>query len=312
MKYPIYYGNGAYCYSNSTSMLLSSIGEQINPSLIEVLGGVGIGAYVLSDSNMVFLSNCSGLPDRGISRALTALGFKFDEKALDSNSYFPIQELKALIDKSPVLLGPVDMGYLKYDPSSEHHFGVDHFIVAYDYNENEVCVHDPAEFPNVWINYENLKDAWSADNIGYKRGHYRYWTNPVRISNPSEEDLYLTAISTLKEIYLDGKKYAEPKNKLIDEEAILFLANNIKEQKLKKEDYSLLTGFILPVGAKRSNDFYSFFHKFNPELAEIKLSQSKLLGKMHSLIVSEEYKACVDLLKEYTQYESRFKKLILS
>lgn len=42
----VYYGNGAYCYANSASMLLSTIGEEISPSLIEVLTGFSLGAAI--------------------------------------------------------------------------------------------------------------------------------------------------------------------------------------------------------------------------------------------------------------------------
>jgi len=37
-----YLGKIEYCYSNSTAMLLRSIGERIDPSLIEVMTGMGI------------------------------------------------------------------------------------------------------------------------------------------------------------------------------------------------------------------------------------------------------------------------------
>jgi hypothetical protein len=307
MKYPNYFGNGAYCYANSTAMLLSSIGENISPSLIEVLGGVGIGAYVLTDSNMTFLSNYSGLPDRGVSRALNALGFKFEESAYDTNEYFPLKELQRLMDKGPVLLGPLDMGFLMYDPSAGSHHGIDHFVVAFDYNEDSVCVHDPAEFPNVWIKNEDLQKAWSADSISYKRGHFRYWTNPSRINTPSSKELYEIVVNTLKEVYTEGEKYAKLKNKLIDEEAILFLSKNIKEGNLNDDNYGLLTGFIFPVSAKRANDFYYFLKGFNKELAEIKFEMSKLLGLVHTRTVGKDYGQAAELLENYADLETQFK-----
>src|SRR5207247_9301948 len=40
-----FYGNGPYCYSNATSMLLAGIGEKIPPSEIEVYTAVGLGAF---------------------------------------------------------------------------------------------------------------------------------------------------------------------------------------------------------------------------------------------------------------------------
>lgn len=40
-----YIGNGAYCYANSASMLLSSIGEKVDPSFLETIGGFSLGAF---------------------------------------------------------------------------------------------------------------------------------------------------------------------------------------------------------------------------------------------------------------------------
>lgn len=49
-----YHGNGAYCYANSASMLLATIGEDIRPSLIEILTGFSLGASIGIDNNLLF------------------------------------------------------------------------------------------------------------------------------------------------------------------------------------------------------------------------------------------------------------------
>lgn len=49
-----YIGNGAYCYANSASMLLSSIGEKIDPGLLETIGGFSLGAF-RTQEDMLFL-----------------------------------------------------------------------------------------------------------------------------------------------------------------------------------------------------------------------------------------------------------------
>jgi hypothetical protein len=67
-----YIGNGAYCYANSASMLLDTVGEKISAESIEVLSGVGLGALWFKEDNMVFFSN--GVPHIGVSKALNILG----------------------------------------------------------------------------------------------------------------------------------------------------------------------------------------------------------------------------------------------
>ena len=54
-----YHGNGAYCYSNSASMLLTTIGEEISPSLIEVLTGFALGASIDAENNLLFFDDCT-------------------------------------------------------------------------------------------------------------------------------------------------------------------------------------------------------------------------------------------------------------
>lgn len=56
-----YRGNGSYCYSNSASMLLSTIGEDVSPSLIEVLTGFSLGASIEDD--LLFFDNSITSPD---------------------------------------------------------------------------------------------------------------------------------------------------------------------------------------------------------------------------------------------------------
>ncbi|MGN7354046.1 hypothetical protein ACTHPJ_22135 [Paenibacillus amylolyticus] len=49
-----YIGNGAYCYANSASMLLSSVGEKIDPGLLETIGGFSLGAFRTQEDMLFF------------------------------------------------------------------------------------------------------------------------------------------------------------------------------------------------------------------------------------------------------------------
>lgn len=312
MKHFKYLGNSAYCYSNSTGMLLASIGENISPSLIEVVGGVGIGAYALPDSNISFLSGYSGLPDKAISRAMKVLGFEFKEEAQNSPDNPPFEKIRQILETSPVVFGPVDMGFLVYDPDSEHHHGVDHFVLVYEMNDKEALLHDPAGFPNVSISLDKLGLAWKAESIQYKEGFYRYWASPKRVNNPTDEQIYTNTIKNLQDIYLTGEKYAKAKGRTIDYEAIMFMANNIEKTILKPFEVGMLTGFIFPLGARRASDFSDFFKPHNRELSEIKAKQSSLLGLCHTYSVANNWQTVTEYLKEYAELEKIFKEILLN
>ncbi len=58
-------GNGPYCYSNTASMLLSTIGEQVSPQEMEAYTGVGLGAFWLPKEKLLFFSSISNPPDLG-------------------------------------------------------------------------------------------------------------------------------------------------------------------------------------------------------------------------------------------------------
>ena len=176
-----YIGNGAYCYANSTSMLLAHTGEDVSPSTIEVLTGVGLSASLKKKNGSLYFNNQTLLPDLGISKALEILGFEYQNKVSKTEESFPINELKKDLVKMPAILGPVDMGYLSYNPRHKYLKGADYYVFAYEIKGDEVFLHDPAGFPFVSLSINDLRNAWKANGIGYKRGYYRYITAIKRI-----------------------------------------------------------------------------------------------------------------------------------
>ena len=168
-------GNGPYCYANSASMLLESAGESVEPRLIEVLSGVGLGAFWIPESQTLFLSGWASAPDVGVSRSFGLLGFEVAEDAELDGDPMPVEALNLQLSEGPVMLGPLDMGELSYQPSVRGANGVDHFVLALHMEDDAVVVHDPAGYPAMPIDVEALDRAWQADLIEYRRGTYRRW-----------------------------------------------------------------------------------------------------------------------------------------
>ena len=147
-----------YCYSNSTAMMLGALGENISPHLIEPLTGVGLGSHISSRSGLPFFSGAAGEPDNGITKALDILGFQFVEKS-QKGGEAPFDELEVVLNESPVVIGPLDMSYLSYNPDRPKSEGVDHFILVYKIDGNKVFVNDPAGFAGVNISKDQLAKA---------------------------------------------------------------------------------------------------------------------------------------------------------
>ncbi len=102
-------GSAEYCYANSASMLLASIDEVVDPSLVESMTAVGAGARLWRDDGMIYFSILP--PDIGLTRAFRALGFEVHEQAFEAGSPIPVEVLRAEVSLGPVLVGPLDMQY---------------------------------------------------------------------------------------------------------------------------------------------------------------------------------------------------------
>jgi hypothetical protein len=276
-----------YCYANSAAMLLSSIGEDISPRLIEALSGVGLGAFFapapLSDGGLPFFSGLAGTPDTGVTRALRLLGFDVEVAALQS-SPAPFDMLAAVLTTGPAVLGPLDMSALTYNPSRPSRPGVDHYVLADRIEAGDLVVYDPAGFAEAVISKAELEEAWRADTIGYKAAAYQYWTAPRRLSRPTASDIAAAAVAEYQCLYRDADRLAAETGWLTDATAIDHLAGMAGTSALTPAISGHLLQFALPLGTKRALDFATFFEPIDPALTSLKRQQAVLFGRCHSAL----------------------------
>jgi len=305
-----YIGNGAYCYANSVAMLLASVGEEITPLTIEVLSGVGLGAFILKGTNLLFFG-CE-VPDNGIDNALRILGFDYLVGSVSKEKPAPISQLKENLKKSPIVIGPLDMGYLVYNPYYLSLRGADHFVLVYGVDKNGVHLHDPAGFPHVILSIDNLKVAWRAKGVWYSEEFYRYWAAPKRIKSPAADEIHKSAIELFKSLYKHSCKRATGENWIVGKDAILKFADRIRSGKVEQGEIEHLTHFALPLGAKRALDYVSFFNVFDGRLADLKKKQAILFGKVHTFAVDKDWKKMIISLEELSEIEEEFRISLLS
>jgi len=302
-----YIGNGPYCYANATSMLLAAVGEDISPSRIEVLTGVGLGAFWLEGAKLIFFSNLGTAPDTGISKALELLGFECTEKSSQEAEPMPLEELRSDLTRSPAVLGPLDMGYLSYNPNHEYLAGTDHFVLAYGMDERAIYLHDPEGFPHISLPLDQLKRAWKAERISYRRGFYRYWTAPKRIHQPAEEEIYDKALQFFRACYQDTDDFAAREGWIVGREAVLTCADHVRRGGGSPQLGGHLVHFALKLGARRALDFATFFESRDRELAALKRTQAKLFGKCHTLAVTKDWLSLADALQRLADVEEAFR-----
>lgn len=305
---PGYVGNGHYCYANVTAMLLASIGERVAPGPIEALSGMGLGASWHASADLIFFGTT--LPDLGITRALGLLGFEAVERASADGDPPPLDALAEALEAGPAILGPIDLGLLLYQPGKGRANGVDHFVLAYALEDDEVSLHDPAGFPHVSLSVDDLVAAWRAEQIGYRRGAFRWWTAPRRVGHPTDEEMARNAIEAFAAIYREANRDTPPGAASVGGTAILRLAERVRSGELPPSLYGHMTGFALPVAARRADDFAAFFAPRAPDLADLKEVQARLFGRAQTLLVRRDRAGAADTFAALAAVEDQIHDLL--
>lgn len=301
-----YFGDGAYCFANSMAMLLAVGGNKISPSEIEVLSGVGLGAHIFN--NLLFFS--WKFPDRGLDNALEILGFQSSRKNTLKIQPIPLEKLKKDLEKSPAVIGPLDMGFLAYNPRARYLSGADHFIFAYKMDDRKIYLHDPAGFPHVFLSLVKLKKSWQTD-VGYGRENYSYWIKPRRLKTPSQKEIYQKAIKLFQALYYHADQKSKKENWIIGREAIFKTAKRVKTKRLSYQEKDHLTHFAFPLGARRALDFAAFFDGRHKNLAQLKYQQAEIFGQCQALATQKNWSSLAKTLEQLAEAEDNFKSQLM-
>lgn len=286
-----YQGKSEYCYACCTSMMLTRAGHQVSPSLVEVLTGVGLGATLFPDGNLLF---SQVPPDTGINNALGRLRFTVSSGHGDDRA--PWGRLSIILTESPVIIGPVDLAYLSYQ---QHRFerGTDHFLLAYGAENNHILLHDPGGFPHVRLDRDELDRAWRGDTIPYARASYQYWYDPLP-SSTDERPLLDRALDGFRADYatMTSAEWVSGAR------AIELFADAATVKGLER-----LGRFTLPLAAARADHYAEFFAAHGrADLAEIKHAQARILGAAYCATAEGMHTELVGLLRRLAQSERRF------
>lgn len=297
----MYIGNGHYCYSNSTAMFLSLIGENVSPQIVEVLTGVGLGAMIENEKNL-FLSMRD--PDDGINYALNILGFTAEEHQQANCLDNPFTFLKKQINQDPVILGPLDMGELTYLPDHKSLNGADHYVLGYQMDNENIYVQDPAGFPFTPLSLEQFRKAWMAEKIPYRKGFYKYWSSPKKVVSLDDKEIYERAINYFKNTY---REFEKADIGLTGREAICYYADQLQNGPITADIIGHTTFFLFQVSARRANDYAMFFKDRHSNLSTLKIEQAKVLGLCHSMSVNKDWLGISEKLSRLADLEDNFR-----
>jgi len=295
---PRYTGSGAYCYANSLHMCLQAAGAGDTlpePGFLECLTTMPFGAGYLrfGDGAVALPSPITVDPDTGLTRALDALGWACDEWSGDDADE-ALARLRAGLARGPVLLGPLDMGYLSYRPDCERAPAGDHHIVALDLSDEHLRVHDPDGYPCAVLPLDDVLVAWRAESIDWKHGAHRLRAafHPERPR--SRREAIARTLPLIRQALT-----ADPDGPLDygGAQAAALLAADLRGDEAARRRPGLVS-FFLPLAVRRRLDGAQFFREAGLSKAACILDDQALRwGQAQTFALQERYDAvaaCVD------------------
>lgn len=274
-----YTGSGAYCYANSLHMCLRAAGAGVDlpaPGFLECLTVMPFGASYLRlpAGATAFLSPITTDPDAGITLALNALGWTCDEWGGD-NADEALACLRDGLAHGPVLLGPLDNGFLPYYPGYKGEPGGDHYVVALAIEGEAVRLHDPAGYPYAVAPLADALMAWRADSVEYQHIPYRM---RARFRQTEARTRANAIARTLP--HIRAHLTADPGGpiKYGGRRALQLLADDLRGPDAARFG-PLLTRFHLPLAARRALDAAAFLADAgHPEAAALLDRKARCCG----------------------------------
>lgn len=299
----MYFGDVSLCYSYSLAMALDTYGYDFKAEFLEAIMVMGNGASIVKEDEqhpLVFFDN--GMPDLSISHSLKILGFDYEDFYLKNGAEVDLEEIKRKLEtflfNGPVVLGPLDMGHLTYNPNHTILYGVDHFVTVYGIDEQYLYLHDPAGFACMKVAFNDILEAWKAEAIDYKRGAYSMWGNFKKVRSPSQTEIYQETAKIMKNRYLNGQ------NGVLE-----CYAKVVAENGLNTEQKQLHQYFSFKLAAVRNLYLSKFLKNHDPEGARLKEKLASLFGQAHLSCLKEDYQELSHLLYQIAEVDGLFKDL---
>ena len=299
----MYFGDVSLCYSYSLAMALETYGYDFKAEFLEAIMVMGNGASIVKEDEehpLVFFDN--GMPDLSISHSLKILGFDYEDFYLKEGAEVDLEEVKGKLEtflsNGPVVLGPLDMGHLTYNPNHTILYGVDHFVTVYGIDDQYLYLHDPAGFACMKVTFNDIIEAWKAEAIDYKRGAYSMWGNFEKVKSPSQTQIYQETARIMRDRYLDGQS-----------NVLECYAKAVAEHGLNTEQKQLHQYFSFKLAAVRNLYLSKFLKDHDPEGARLKEELATLFGHAHLSCLKEDYQELAHLLYQIAEVDGRFRDL---
>ncbi|MFT7646615.1 MAG: hypothetical protein ACI8Y4_001351 [Candidatus Poriferisodalaceae bacterium] len=253
-----YVGSGQYCYSNSLAMVMSAASgrQPLDVGLIEVCTAMPFGMFLIEAAHppIAFTSPLGEMPEGGLDRAVQALGWSCEQSS-GGNRAEALVRLREEMDRGPVIVGPVDLGELTYNPQHRALSGGDHYVVPLELEGGDIRLHDPNGFPSALLDIDQFLVSWegeamfaSSDTTGTPFTLRSRFSEHVTVSpEMAIEEMLPDAAAFLSVDIAEGGVFT-------NRSAAARLGELAHDGSLHPALVGLLTGFSLPLGARRMSD----------------------------------------------------------
>jgi hypothetical protein len=208
--------------------------------------------------------------------------------------------LQEVLRTGPVLLGPLDMGFLPYDPNHTHKRGGDHFIVVLKLEADWAQVHDPQFYPCAVLPVTDLMRAWNATDLGYATCAYTLRGGFREQRRVSQEHMLNDTLRAVQEL-----SHTPPTGPVAYGGAAAFtLAAEVLHNRPSEAFIALLTHFALPLGARRCLDAAGFLAVVgNTTAARLMGDKAEAFGQAQYYAVQKDWKRTTELLEHLAKVE---------
>ncbi|MEU3051568.1 hypothetical protein ABZ705_34710 [Streptomyces sp. NPDC006984] len=257
--------------------------ESPSTAVIETLTGSPFGAQLIGGTLPLF-DPYGWHPEAGLDAAIPMLGWSC-ERSDGGTPTQALERLRAACAQGPVLVGPVDMGLLLYQPGTPNADGGDHYVVVLAADQDSVELHDPHGHPYATLPTHAFLAAWEARGISYIDA-------PFVLRNGFVRNRRVTPIDALRQSLPEAERWLAgrddlpmPTGSLGGAAAVEALAD-MAAQGMPPGIRTLLTAFGVRVGARRLNDAATCLAELGlSRAASIAQCQARILGGLQYPLV---------------------------
>ncbi|MEV0055798.1 hypothetical protein AB0H34_35530 [Saccharopolyspora shandongensis] len=279
-----YRGSGPYCYSHSLVMMFGPDAPDVG--VVETVTGSPFGVQLVGGS-LPFFDPPGWDPEIGVDDAMAALGWAA-ETTSGGDVDAALDRLSASLANGPVMVGPVEMGHLRYQPGMTGPVRADHYLVALGIDDEHVLLHDPQGYPYARLPVGDFVAAWRGDTIDYGEP-FTLRTNFHRTAQVDPDDAIRASLDRAAHWLR-----AEPGSGT----AALALAE-LFESGCGDDMRELLVDFVIRVGARRLADAATCLHRVGRTgAAAIITEQARLVGALQHPLVTGDDRAAAAVLRE--------------